>query len=299
MNQPNKLKILNQWEQTWETAMGAWFPGERVLFRGKELLQELNQLSWMELILFGITGRQFQPNQIKLFEAIWVISTSFPEPRLWNNRIATLAGTSRSTVNLGVSAGIAASEAIIFGHRPLLATIDFLKKTQQRLANGEVLTNLIKEALNAQTRGRPGSGLNREVAKVPGFGRPITTNDERLQPLLTTAQNLGFTNGIHVLLAQRIEDALQQQGHNLYMNVATLMGALCADQDLSPREYYHYVSLCFTGGLLPCAIDAQSKPEGAFFPLRCDRIKYQGPKKRQWKTNKSKPSDVDKTEITT
>ena len=52
-------KTLLECEDHWVTDLGAWFPGERVVFRGKDLFQELGDSSWMGLLLYGITGREF------------------------------------------------------------------------------------------------------------------------------------------------------------------------------------------------------------------------------------------------
>src|SRR3569832_2958942 len=68
----------------WRTKMGAFFPGKRVVFRGKDLFTEFGHLSWMQLYLYGITGRIFTVVQGKLFEGMWVLCTSYPDPRLWN-----------------------------------------------------------------------------------------------------------------------------------------------------------------------------------------------------------------------
>ncbi len=277
---------LSAWEDNWTTEMGAWFPGERVVFRGQDLFADLliepGQLSWMGLMLYGICGRKFDEQQLKLFEGIWSISTSFPDPRLWNNRIAALAVSARSTSNLGLSAGLAASEAIIYGHRPLVASMHFLCDTRQRLIKDESLEQVLEQRLTRSVPGKPGAGKNRQVAKIPGFGRPITAQDERIQPLLALAEHLGFDKGGHVVLAREIELALQCLGHNLRMNIATLMGALCADQGLNVRQYYHYITLCFSAGIMCCAYDAEQKPQGTFFPLPCERIDYSGPAQRQW-----------------
>ena len=213
--------------------MGAWFPGERVVLRGKDMFHDLKGLSWMGVLLYGITGRLFDERQIRLFEGIWTISTSYPEPRLWNNRIAALAGTARSTETLGVSAAIAVSEAIIYGHRPLIATMDFLLNVKSRLTDGTELSELLIKELNkagSSNTGRPGSGQNRRVAVIPGYGRPITHRDERIQPLMDLANSLGYGDGSILELAFRIEQFLLDNGTNLHMNVAALMAGLAADQ---------------------------------------------------------------------
>jgi len=82
MTSPEKLLEA---EDNWQTAMGLSFPGERVVIRGKDLFTELKDMRWMELLLFAITGRRFSENEIKLFEGIWVLCSSYPDPRVWNN----------------------------------------------------------------------------------------------------------------------------------------------------------------------------------------------------------------------
>lgn len=285
MNTVRGPEQLFESEDRWVTSMGAWFPGERVVFRGQDLFHDLKDLAWMALLLCGITGRSPDERQVRLFEGIWALSTSFPEPRLWNNRVAALAGTSRSTGTLGVSAAIAVSEAIIYGHRPLMAAMDFLLYIKNRLDNGADLYQLLNEEFDkakASNRGHPGSGKNRQVAMIPGYGRPLIHKDERIQPLMQLAKELGYADGPVVKLAFQVEQALLQSGRNLHMNVAALMAALAADQGLTPRQFYYYVILCFTAGIIPCAIDASRQPAGTFFPLRCNRIQYEGNPRRLW-----------------
>ena len=62
---------LLQHEDRWVTRMGAFFPGERVVFRGQDLHHDLADLSWMELYLYGITGRRFSEAQLQVLNAIW------------------------------------------------------------------------------------------------------------------------------------------------------------------------------------------------------------------------------------
>src|SRR5436309_888547 len=88
------------------TRMGAAFVGQRAVFRGHDLHADLRDMDWLELYLFGITGRRFTRAQIELLQATWVY-TSYPDARLWNNRVAALAGSARSTPALGIGAAIA------------------------------------------------------------------------------------------------------------------------------------------------------------------------------------------------
>lgn len=260
---------LLEFEDHWPTEMGGWFQGERVVFRGKDLFNELNNLHWMALLLHGITGRFFTDNQIRLFEAIWTLSTSYPDPRIWNNRVTALAGTTRSTSALAIGAATAVSEASIYGRRPDIRAIDFLIRTQKKLGEGHALSELITTELK-QNRG------------IAGYGRPIIRSDERINPLLCTAQQLALNSGRYLRLAYDIQEELDRGRWRLQMNVAALAAALAADQGLSPREYYRYLTLSFSAGFFPCHIDATAKAEGGFFPLRCSRISYDGKSRRMW-----------------
>lgn len=265
-------KFSLEYEDKWLTSMGLVFPGERVVFRGKDLWRDLKDLRWMELLLFGITGRRFDDKQIMLFEKLWTLCTSYPDPRIWNNRVVTLAATARSTGALGVSAGIAVSEATIYGFKPMFQVFDLLLRINKKLKKGSSLEQLIKQE-------------KEKYRIIPGFGRPRADGDERVEPLLQIADDMGLSNGQYLKLALEIKEILLNSKWRLRMNFAPIVAALAADQGLSGREYYNYILLCFTGGMIPCFIDATDKPEGAFLPLRCDRIAFEGKHRRTWKSD--------------
>lgn len=262
-------KLLES-QLAWHTTMGGWFPGQgRVVFRGKDLLQDLKDLPWMALFLYSITGKAPTTKQVTLFEGIWTICTSYPDPRLWNNRVSALAGTTRSTASLAMGAANAVSEASIYGRRPDIRAIDFLYRTQASLDEGCALVTLIQDELNRHRT-------------IPGYGRPITRQDERIKPILELAEKLELATGKYVRLCFEIEKTLKQERLRFQMNIAALAAALAADQGLSRREYYHYLTMCFSVGILACYIDSSLKPEGTLFPLDCSYISYEGHPHRQW-----------------
>lgn len=267
MRGPEKL-VQN--ENCWLTRMGACFPGQgRVVFRGKDLFEDLKDLSWMALLLYGITGRMYDKKQLRLFEGMWTLCASYPDPRLWNNRVAALAGTVRSTAALGVSAATSVSEASIYGRRPDIRAIDFLYRAKHALDSGATVDEIVRQELEKHR-------------VIPGFGRPITRKDERLAVLLALAQDLGFSNGPYVELVFQVQRALTNGRFRMEMNIAALGAALVADQGLSSREAYGYMILSFSIGILVCHLDASEKPEGTFLPLRCSRISYVGAPTRRW-----------------
>lgn len=271
MTSPDKLIDA---EDNWQTTMGLSFAGERVVIRGKDLFTELKDMSWIELLLFSITGRKLSKNEIKLFEGIWVLCTSYPDPRVWNNQIASLCGTARSTCALALGAGTAISEAKIYGGQPILGCFNLLVRINKLLKNGGTLEEILSQEL--------------EHKPIPGYGRPICKSDERIQPLKELAVDTGFSKGEHYLLAFRIENALhsisEKRGKNwrINMNAAALMSAFLADMNLSAEQCHQSMTLCFSVGMFPCFSDSASKNEACFLPLPCNRLRYNGKKLRNW-----------------
>ena len=259
-------ELLNNYEDNWETIMGGWFPGERVVLRGKDVFSELSSFRWFEYLIYGATGRE-SPKLARLIEGLYTITTSFPDPRLWNNRVAALAGTARSTGILAISAGIAVSEATIYGAKPIKGALDFLYRAARKKDSGITVESIVKEELK-----------NHRV--VSGFGRPIVQRDERIQPVLDFLDTIGIEHGKFVKLAFEVEDYFKSTRYRFRMNIAALNAAIIADVGLDIDEYYNLAIIAFVAGMLPCYIEAQGKPEGAFFPLSVSRLN----------TNRCKPS---------
>ena len=262
-------EALLQAEDRWVTALGAFFPGDRVVYRGKDLFNDLKDKSWMGVLAYGVTGREFSDEQLMLFEKLWILAVSYPDPRLWNNRIAALAGTAKSTAALGASAAIAVSEATIYGFRAALKTIDFLIQTRRRIEQGAELEDLVKAEF-------------KKHRSIYGFGRPLTVRDERIEPVMAIASELGLADGVYIKLAFAIEEVIKEGRWRLQMNIAAVSAALSADQGLSAKECYYMLLPSFSAGIIPCYIDAEDSPEATFFPLRCETIYYQGPERRSW-----------------
>jgi citrate synthase len=248
--------------------VGAAVLGSHAIFRGKNLHTELGDLSWMAIYLLGITGRRFSDAQLRVLEALWCY-TSYPDSRIWNNRVAALAGSTRSTGNLALAAALAVSEAGIYGQGPCIRAIEFLYRTRAALDAGATLEPLVREELH---RSR----------SLGGYGRPVTAADERSEPLLRLARSLGLGDGPYLKLAGAIERCLLENRYRLHMNYAGVAAGLAADIGLSPREYYFYLFPVFLAGMPPCYIDASERPEGAFLPLPCDGVAHRGRAKRPW-----------------
>jgi hypothetical protein len=249
------------------TRAGKAFVGTRAVFMGHDLHQDLRHADWVELYMLSITGRRFDAHQLKLLHAMWVC-TSYPDARLWNNRVAALAGSARSTPALGMSAALGMSEATVYGGHPCVRAIDFLTTARRRVAAGELLEAVVGQEL-AQRR-------------IFGYGRPIHSTDERLPWLLAIAREQGLADGPHTALAHEVERLLVARDARLKMNYAALTAGLAADLGLSVTEFHHFQLPMLLAGMTPCYIEAAERPAGTLFPLSCEDIAYEGVPPRRW-----------------
>ena len=263
---------LEKYEDNWQTSIGGLLPDGNVLLRGKNIFTDLNEDRWMEFLLFAVTGRR-DSNLARLIEAIWIICTSYPDPRIWNNRVAALAGTTRSTGVLATAGALAVTEAMIYGSRAILGASDFLYRLEKQLRQNASLDEVVLSEL-------------REFRNVYGFGRPVLAEDERVKPMMEFAEAQGYGKGKYIKLVFEVDNFFKQSRYKYRENIAAVTGGLLADEGIKPREFYDMTTLAFTGGYMPCYADAAKKPEGALFPLRTDHIEFTGAvKQRKW--NKS------------
>ncbi|RTL47597.1 MAG: citryl-CoA lyase, partial [Rhodocyclaceae bacterium] len=243
--------------------------GSHVIFRGQDLHADLKDMDWVELFVFGITGRRFTPEQLRLMHALWTY-TSYPDTRIWNNRVAALAGSARSSGTLAMAAALAVSEASIYGRGIDIRAIEFLYRAQKHLDAGGNLDDLVSRELKKQR-------------SIAGYGRPLISVDERIAPLLALAHKEKLDQGPFLQLAYSLDEVLERGRWRLRMNYAGLAAALAADFGLSPREYYLYLFPAFLAGMTPCHLEALERTEGTLLPLPCSLLDYQGPTQRTWR----------------
>jgi hypothetical protein len=248
--------------------VGAAFLGSHAIFRGKDLHADLGDWPWMAVYLLGVTGRTFGDAELQLLEAIWTY-TSYPDARIWNNRVAALAGSSRSPGALGLSAALAVSDAGIYGLGPCTRAIDFLYRARTEVLAGAELGPQVQKEL----------ALHRSLG---GYGRPMISADERIEPLLDLARSLGFADGPYLKLAHAIEEYLLASRYRMRMNYAGVVAGLCADLGMSPRDAYFYLFPVFLAGMVPCYLDASEGTEGTLLPLPCGGVSYSGRPRRTW-----------------
>ena len=263
------IEKLRKNEKHWVTDMGAWFPGERVVMRGRDLFKELADLNFAEIIYFAATGKIYSEKEMKFLDHINTISSSYPDPRLWNNRVAALAGTTRSTPALGIAAGTATTEAKTYGGRALVRAYDFMRRGMQQIQTGVALEEVVEKEI-------------KKYRTLAGYGRPVTAVDERIQPILRLAKESGFGESPSVQFALEIEKYLQKTRRRIRLNASGAIAAVVVSWGMEPKDYEMMVLMAFTAGIIASYVDARQHGEGAFFPFSVERINYSGEAIRVW-----------------
>lgn len=260
----NELEQLNKY---YPTSAGLAFLSERSVYRGKDLHSELGSKSWFELNLYGITGREFSSKELKILNYIW-LSTSYADIRIWPNRITALAGSARTSPILSLVGGIASCDAELFVAQPLVSCLSMYRSFDKKIKRGENLEDLLKiKIANKKT--------------IFGYGRPLTSSDERVPHLVKFLNDLSADNGYFFKMAFKIEAFLKKE-KKIQMNIAALYAAVCADLGFNEIEMNLFVSLLVYAGMPPSYLDSMEKPSGAILPLKCSEIKYTGLKLKKW-----------------
>ncbi|TQV77057.1 hypothetical protein FLL45_03640 [Aliikangiella marina] len=258
---------LSAYRQSYPTHAGIAELSRGSIFRGKNLHEFIKNKTWFELNLFGITGRQFSSNEIKVLNYIWS-STSYADIRIWPNRVAAIAAAARTTPILAMVGGISTCDAELFVARPLVTCLKMLKAIGDKVDNGADYQDLIDEKLNKKQT-------------IYGYGRPITSIDERVPHFVNFLNEQQHPVGANFKLAFKIEAYLKQK-KNIRMNIAALYSAVCLDLGFNEVEMNLFVTTLVYAGMPPCYLDTLQKPPGAFLPTKCSDIGYTGPSKRAW-----------------
>ncbi len=242
---------------------GGWRVGEGVRCQGHSLLDDLfDRNSFFAVLVLHVTGELPEPRLTRWLEAAF-ICLSFPDPRIWCNQVAALAGSARCSPVAGVSAGSLASDSRLYGPGCTLAALDFIADLQRRAAR-EDLDRLVDERV-----------YTRRGLQAPGYSRPVAQGDDRVDRLETLIGELGYAHGPHLELAWRLDAALRQRSGDT-MNMLGHLAAFWLDRGYDPRQGYLLFSLCVNGGLHACFEEQYSAPTGSFLPLRCDDVEYRG-----------------------
>ena len=251
------------------SSRGGWKMGEGIQCCGYNMMEDLvGQVSYMQVVVLNATGRL--PSRAL---ADWIEAThiclSWPDPRIWCNRIGALAGTSRTSCIAGSTLGVLASESTSYGTKTLISGAEFIQHAYIKVSQGMSVDAFIDEEVK-QHGGKP---------FFTGYVRPIAKGDERIPAMELVTKNLGFSIGEHLKLAYQIEATLNKK-YNETMNINGYMSAFLSDQGYTKLEVYRMYSSFVISGVTACYSDTVNRVEGGFSPLKTSDIVYKGPELR-------------------
>lgn len=263
------VEKLIQAQKQYCSNIGASNPGVGVEFRGHNVFEKFKHSNWLGMFYFSVTGRELSENAKLFLNGIYSMGFSYPDVRIWNNGVAALAASTRSTAQLGVTAACAVSEARFYGGRPVMKSIDFLMRAKKLFDAGVKIDEIIKQ----------------EVVRnkyLFGYGRPVVSKDERVAPTIDLLKELNLFDRPNVQFAIKIDQYLKHNNKNFRMNVCGLFAAFCADEEISSHDAYYMLVVCYSVGMVACYVDVLGKPEGQFLPFQCKSINYKGKEERNW-----------------
>lgn len=265
----NIVDKLLKAEMKWESSVGACFPGKGAEFRGYNMFEKFNDWNWLSMFYFAATGRELNKNSEKFFNGLYSMCFSYPDSRIWNNGIAALAGTARSTAQLGICSASAVSEATFYGGPPVMKSLDFLLRAKSLSDSGKGLKEIVQIEKSRNEF-------------VYGYGRPVVSTDERVLPAIELLKELNLFDRPYIKFALLMENYLKNENNEIGLNIGGIYAAFCADEGMTPQELYYMMVVCFSVGMVACYIDSLDKNEGYFFPLQCQSVNYGGREVRSW-----------------
>lgn len=258
--------------QVWEkyhgrivSGRGGWKIGSGVQNCGYDMMNDLvGKVSYMQVVVLNATGRLPTKELADWVEAIH-ICLSWPDPRIWCNRIGALAGSNKTSAVSASCLGVLAAESTSYGIKPLLNGVEFIEHAYKQISLG----SSVEEFIAIETKkfgGKP---------NLMGYARPIAKGDERIPAMEKVTEKLGFPIGKHLTLAYQIESKLNEK-YDETMNINGYVSAFLADQGYSPVEVYRIFSSVVLSGVTACYIDTADRTEGSFAPLKTDDVVYKG-----------------------
>lgn len=267
-HQKPKKTDVTFWDErrgTIHTQKGGWIIGEAVYNQGFSMLDDLvGEASYFQVLVLNAVGRLPERRLADWMEACF-ICMSWPDHRVWCNQMGSLGGTMHTTPVAAVTAGILASDSIMYGTAPLLRAAEFIVEAAGLQRDGLTVAQIVQK----QQR-RPGS-----KPMIVGYARPIASGDERVAALERVTEKLAFVPGEHLLLAYEIEK-LMIENFGEGMHIGGYTAAFLSDQGFSPEEMYRAYSILVCSGVHACYAEMAAQPPESFFPLRCSDIEYQG-----------------------
>ncbi len=220
--------------------------GKQVIVHGKDLHVDCLDMSFVQYLLFCVTGRRVSSAQARVLEGLWV-GTGYPDPRIWCNRVAGYLGSARVDPGLAMSAALAASNSVEYGFLAQARAFELQSRIPEPSSARQ---HWLDERLHAG-------------AAFPGYGRPLTRSDERIAAALHVLVREGQEAGpaLHRAFWLRKELLRERQ---LDMNILAVWGAVALDFGLEKGQYEAFMTLMYYPGYAAVYCDQRGRPAMSF-----------------------------------
>jgi citrate synthase len=228
------------------TRAGVVLLGQQVVVHGKDLHHDCLELGFVHYLLFAVTGRTFDPVQVRVLEQLW-IATGYADSRIWCNRIAGYLGSARADAGYALSACIAATNSTVYGFRSMRRAY------------------AIQAALPVEKEQRR-AWLEAELAQdstIYGYGRPIHGHDERIAVALHSLASAGLRAGPALQRAFWLHRRLLEK-KGIEINIAAIWAAIALDFEIGAEEFESFMLLLFAPGYLAVFAEQRALPELSF-----------------------------------
>jgi citrate synthase len=248
---------------------GGWKIGQKIECHGLDLMEDVvGKLSYMQLVILNATGRLESKEMAAWFESIH-ICLSWPDSRIWCNRVGSLGGSVGANTVASVCAGVMAADSTSYGPRTIMAGIDLIVRAYESVKSGSDVEQFVADEVKSKG-GKP---------FLMGYARPVVRGDERIVVLEKNTALLGFQRGGHLDIAYQIESILDRNfGES--MNLNGYISAFVSDHGFSALEIYRICSVIVSSGVAACHVNNVDERHGSFAPLQIQDIEYIGSEAR-------------------
>lgn len=249
---------------------GGWEVGKGITTHGYSLLDEIHgKCTMFQVMIMNVTGKLPEKRLADFVEGVYICS-SWPDPRIWCNKIGVFSALTGASSTSAIAAGGLAGNSKIYGPGSGISIGPFMDLAYQHIVvEGELVNEFVER--HAYKNGQ---------LHAPGFARPLAKGDERVPAMRSLATKLGFGIGPYTKMANDIEDYLNNKaGEGL--NLSGYFTAFMKDQGFSIEEIMGISAFAVTGGVYAAYFEYIDQPPHSFLPLRVDDIEYTGPAPRE------------------
>lgn len=188
--------------------------------RGRLLFAQLaGRKTAMQVLALELAGLELSRADARLLEDVFSI-LQVADPGIWPLAVTRALGAAERPLHDRVVGGLASMHSLYFGPLAARRAHELLDEVDAVMGEGTSIGDWVDGAVAAGQR-------------IPGFGRPILSGDERIPALLKACGRAGRDEGASVTLSLALADELRLR-RELAPNAALVLAAILRDLGFGP-----------------------------------------------------------------